>query len=141
MVQAYGILLVGCIAFHVLGLLISTALGHGVSAIAVLPYLVLVVFTSVDFFTTQGPGLSPSASTWTVHQLNPFAATAMFAKEPPRGLSDLFFGASVPHFAVLMVIYVTLIAWFLLAIVRNLKRDPAVYELYSPCLLYTSRCV
>ena len=131
-VEAYAILLVGCIAFHVLGLLISTALGHGVSAIAVLPYLVLVVFTSVDFFTTQGPGLSPSASTWTVHQLNPFAATAMFAKEPPRGLSDLFFGASVPHFAVLMVIYVTLIAWFLLAIVRNLKRDPAVYELYSP---------
>jgi len=131
-VEAYIILLVGCIAFHVLGLLISTALGHGVSAIAVLPYLVLVVFTSVDFFTTQGPGLAPSASTWTVHQLNPFAATAMFGKEPPQGLSDLFFGVSVPHFAVLMVIYVTLIAWFLLAIVRNLKRDPAVYELYSP---------
>jgi hypothetical protein len=131
-VEAYAILLVGCIAFHVLGLLISTALGHGVSAIAVLPYLVLVIFTSVDFFTTQGPGLSPSSSTWTVHQLNPFAASAMFGKELPQGLSDLFFGVSVPHFAVLMVIYVTLIAWFLLAIVRNLKRDPAVYELYSP---------
>lgn len=133
-VEAYVILLVGCIAFHILALLISTTLGRGVSAIAVLPYLVLVGFTSADFFTTQGPGLAPSASTWTVHQLNPFAANALFQIDSLRGsvLSDLFFGVSVPHFAVLMVIYVTLIAWFLLAIVRNLKLDPAVYELYSP---------
>jgi hypothetical protein len=131
-VEAYVILLVGCIAFHVLALLISATLGRGVSAIAVLPYLVLVGFTSVDFFTRQGPGLAPSASTWTVHQLNPLAASAMFERDTPRALGDLFFGVSVPHFAVLMVIYVTLIAWFFLAIVRNLKRDPAVYELYSP---------
>ncbi len=131
-VEAYVILLVGCIAFHVLALLISTTLGRGVSAIAVLPFLILVAFTSADFFAGQSSDLSLSSSTWTLHQLNPFAAGAMFAKDPPRGLSDLFFGVAVPHFAVLMVIYVTLIAWFLLAVVRNLKRDPAVYELYSP---------
>jgi hypothetical protein len=130
-VEAYVILLVGCIAFHTLALLISATLGRGVSAIAVLPYLILVVFTSIDFFAGQGSEFSPSSSVWTVHQLNPFAASAMFQRDAPRGLSDLFFGLSVPHFAVLMVIYVTLIAWFLLAIVRNLKRDPAVYELYS----------
>ena len=131
-VEAYVILLVGCIAFHILALLISTTLGRGVSAIAVLPFLVVVAFTSVDFFASQNTPLSASASTWTVHQLNPFAASAMFEAYAPQVVSDLFFGASVPHFAVLMVIYVTLIAWFLLAIVRNLKRDPAVYELYSP---------
>ena len=131
-VEAYAILVAGCIAFHLLALLVSTTLGRGVSAIAVLPYLVLVAMTSVDFFASQGTDLSPSASVWTVHQLNPFAASAMFAKDLSQGLSDLFFGVSAPHFAVLMVIYVTLIAWFLLAIVRNLKRDPAVYELYSP---------
>jgi hypothetical protein len=129
-VEAYVILLVGCVAFHLLALLISTTLGRGVSAIAVLPFLVVVAFTSVDFSTS--PDNSPFSSTWALHQLNPFAATAMFQGDTPRGLSDLFFGVSVPHFAVLMVIYVTLIAWFLLAIVRNLKRDPAVYELYSP---------
>jgi len=131
-IEAYVILLVGCIAFHVLALLISATLGRGVSAIAVLPYLVLVAATSINFFTSEGPDLSPFASTWTVHQLNPFAASAMFERDTPRALSDLFFGVSVPHFAVLMVIYVTLIAWFFLAIVRNLKRDPTVYELYSP---------
>jgi hypothetical protein len=131
-VEAYVILLVGCIAFHVLALLISTTLGRGVSAIAILPFLIVVAFTSVDFFASQGAELSPSVSTWTLHQLNPLAAAAMFERDTPRALSDLFFGASVPHFAVLMVIYATLIAWFFLAIVRNLKRDPAVYELYSP---------
>jgi hypothetical protein len=131
-VEAYAIVVVGCIAFHLLALLVSTTLGRGVSAIAVLPYLVLVAFTSVDFFASQGTALSASASTWTIHQLNPFAASAMFERDTPRALSDLFFGASVPHFVLLMVIYVTLIAWFLLAIIRNLKRDPAVYELYSP---------
>ena len=72
--------------------------------------------------------------TWTFHQLNPFAAVALFESNwaRPGRLKDFFFGVSVPHFTVLMVIYVTLVAWFLLAIVRNLKRDPAVYELYSP---------
>jgi hypothetical protein len=133
-VEAYVIVLVGCIAFHVLALLISTTLGRGVSAMAVLPFLIVVAFTSVDFFASQTTYLSGSASTWAVHQLNPFAASAMFQSGSFRTLilSDLFFGVSVPHFIVLMVIYATLIAWFLLAIVRNLKRDPAVYELYSP---------
>jgi hypothetical protein len=131
-IEAYVTLLVGCIAFHLLALVISMTLGRGVSAIAVLLFLVLVAFTSADFFASQNNALSASASTWTLHQLNPFAATAMFQSDAPRGLSDLFFGVSVPHFIVLMVIYATLIAWFLLAIVRNLKRDPAVYELYSP---------
>jgi hypothetical protein len=133
-VEAYIILLVGCIVFHLLALLISMTLGRGVSAIAVLPYLVLVAFTSVDLFAAQFTYLAEDASTWAVHQLNPFAASALFETSFSRGevLKDRFFGVSVPHFTVLMVIYVTLVAWFLLAIVRNLKRDPAVYELYSP---------
>ena len=52
-VEAYVILFVGCIAFHLLALVVSMTLGRGVSAVAVLPYLVLVGFTSVDFFTSQ----------------------------------------------------------------------------------------
>jgi len=132
-VEAYLILLVGCIAFHLLALVVSMTLGRGVSAIAVLPYLVLVAFTSVDLFATQNSYLDGDAATWAVHQLNPFAASALFETNPRfLPLKDIFFGVSVPHFTVLMALYVTLAAWFLLAIVRNLKRDPAVYELYSP---------
>lgn len=130
-VQAYAILLVGCIAFHALALVISMALGRGVSAVAVLPYLVLVAFTSGDYGGERTPG-NLIQSTWTLHQLNPLAAAGIFTNDPPRVPRDLFFNVSVSHFVVLMVIYVTLIAWFSLAVVRNLKRDPAVYELYSP---------
>lgn len=128
-VEAYAILVVGCIAFHLLALLVSTTLGRGVSAIAVLPYLVLVALTSVDYAPNRGNLIQ---SNWTLHQLSPFAGPGVFTIEPPAGLEDFFFGVSVPHFLVLMVIYFTLTAWFLLAIIRNLKRDPAVYELYSP---------
>ena len=124
-VEAYLILFVGCIAFHVLAILVSMASGRGVSAIAILPFLLLVASTSVDFHLN-------ASTNWTFHQLNPFAATAMFESGVGQAPQDLFFGVSVPHFIVLMAIYVTFTAWFILAIVRNLKRDPSVYELYSP---------
>ena len=122
--EAYFIVFAGCIAFHILALLISMALGRGVSAIAILPFLILVAFTSADF--------AIGASNWTFRQLNPFAALAIIESNSGPGVKDLFFGFSVSHFVVLMVIYFIFTAWFLLAIVRNLKRDPAVYELYSP---------
>ncbi|MGB8543680.1 MAG: hypothetical protein WCD49_18775 [Candidatus Acidiferrales bacterium] len=123
-VEAYLILFAGCIAFHVLALLISMALGRGVSAIAILPFLILVAFTSGDF--------SGGASNWTFHQLNPFAAVAIIESNAGPGVKDIFFGFTVSHFVVLMIVYFLFAAWFFLAIVRNLKRDPAVYELYSP---------
>ncbi|HXN17359.1 MAG TPA: hypothetical protein VN875_03435 [Candidatus Binatus sp.] len=122
--EAYFILFAGCIAFHVLALLISMALGRGVSAIAILPFLILVAFTSVD--------LAGAVSNWMFHQLNPFAAIAIIESNTRPAPEDLFFGFSASHFIVLMAIFITFTAWFLLAIVRNLKRDPAVYELYSP---------
>jgi hypothetical protein len=122
--EAYLILFAGCLAFHVLALLITMALGRGVSAIAILPFLILVAFTSNDF--------SGGASNWIFHQLNPFAAVAIIESNTGPGVKDVFFGFTVSHFVVLMVLYFVFTAWFALAIVRNLKRDPAVYELYSP---------
>jgi hypothetical protein len=90
-----------------------------------------VAFTSTDYFPERGnPAIIQT--NWAFHQLNPFAASGAFQSDPPRALVDIFFGVYVSHFIVLMVIYVTLGAWFLIAIVLNLKRDPAVYELYSP---------
>jgi len=124
-VEAYVILLVGCITFHVLALLVSMASGRGVSAVVILPFLLLVASTSVDFHLN-------ASTNWTFHQLNPFAANAIIESNGGPGLKDLFFGVSISHFVVLMVIYFIFMAWFLLAILRNLKRDPSVYELYSP---------
>ena len=123
--EDFVILFLGCLAYHALALLFSTTLGRGVSAIAILPFLILVGFTSGDYARSQG-------SNWMLHQLSPFAAGSMADFDVSRGLLDTFFGHQLPHFYVLLVIFVTLTAWFLLAIVRNLKRDPALYEIYSP---------
>jgi len=77
-VEAYLILFVGCVAFHALALLISISSGRGVSAIAILPFLILVGFTSVDLYT------DPTNAT--VHQVNPFAAGAMFQSGMGHGV-------------------------------------------------------
>jgi hypothetical protein len=44
----------------------------------------------------------------------------------------VFFGLRFHHVPVLLVLYLTFTGWFLLAVTRNIKRDPSVYELYSP---------
>ncbi|HEY0703086.1 MAG TPA: hypothetical protein VGD60_09990 [Candidatus Acidoferrales bacterium] len=129
LLQAYVIILAGSIVFHLLALLISMSLARGVSAVAVLPYLAFVACTSIDYAHTSR--VMPETA-WTLHILSPYAAGEMFWRGVTQGPVDLFFGASVPHFAVLLMIYATCGGWFLLAIIRNLKRDPAVYQLYSP---------
>ncbi len=43
-----------------------------------------------------------------------------------------FFGQKIHHVPVLLAIDLMFAGWFLLAMVRNIKRDPNYYELYSP---------
>ena len=123
--QAYIILLLGCVAYHALALLVSMMLGRGGSAMVIFLFLILIAITSSD---TGG-----EYSNWQIHQLSPFAVTsvAMWGQQEVRW-HDTLFGWTVPHFTVLVVLYVTFATWFLLGITRNLKRDPAVYEVYSP---------
>lgn len=135
LLEAYVILFVGCIAFHLLALLISMALGRGVSAIAILPYLIFVAVTSIDFALDD---LAPGQDwgSWAIHTLNPFAAAEVFRIGVPMFSMDSFFAVPLPHVVVLLVLYATFGAVFLLAVVRNLKRDPAVYQLYSPVQVF-----
>src|SRR5260370_40862707 len=46
--------------------------------------------------------------------------------------SDVFFGHEVHHFPVFLAVNLLFAGWFLLALVRNLKRDQNDYEVYSP---------
>src|ERR1700742_3556272 len=47
-------------------------------------------------------------------------------------MMDTFFTHKIKHFAVFIVLDLCLVAWFLLALARNIKRDPNQYDLYSP---------
>ncbi len=126
----YAILLLSSITWHALALLASLLAGRGAFAGAVIIFLLLVFITStssgVYMFGLHGIG------PYFVVEFSKAAGppTASFAPLPVG--QDLLFGAAVPHNLVLVVLYVSLTGWFLLGLIRNMKRDPSVYEIYSP---------
>jgi hypothetical protein len=135
LLQAYLILILGSIAYHALALVVSLLLERGTSAGGIIFFLLLVGFGSIDFGEAV---VSPI----TVHMLSPFYARHLVIPSANRAgtsdywsgawWSDSFFGVTVSHFWVLLFLYVTLTAWFLLALARNIKRDPHVYEIFPP---------
>jgi hypothetical protein len=126
--QAYVVVFLGCIAFHALALLISLVQGRSSNAVSILLFLVTVLLTSIDF-----------SDSWEIHTLSPYYAGDLIGGDRLRLIAkgghfwnDFFLGTCVSHMAVLIALYVTFTAWFLFALCRNLKRDPATYELLPP---------
>ncbi len=119
--EAYVILFLGSIAFHSLALVISVIEGQSVGALGILSYLMAVGLTAVQ-----------SRAAWMILPVSPFAATNLVETQS-KGYSwrDEVFGLGVSHFVVLLVLYLAFTAWFLLAVVRNLKRERALYQIYS----------
>jgi hypothetical protein len=133
-VEAYAILLLGSIAFHAFMLLVSVLLGRSGVVVSILLYLMLIGLCSVDF--TQG-------TPWAIHRLSPFYGGDLISRihwswntaDWSANGNDVFFGRQLPHTAVLLVLYVAFTAWFAFAVARNIKRDPATYEVLSPLQL------
>ncbi len=139
---AYVILLMGSITYHALALLVSVLLSRtGGLVMSILLYLMLVWVSSYDFFADAVPWHSALLY---IHTVNPFFAGSLIAQpasvihSASNGLAagfyvtDMFVGKPVSHFVVLVVLYVIFTAWFMLGITRNLKRDPSLYEVFSP---------
>jgi hypothetical protein len=131
LIQIYLILLLGSITFHALALLISLIAPRGGSAGTILLFL---------FLTSMG-SMTGVSNTFATRQMTPFFAIELLSPASPafqNGLAplppggDLFLGQPVSHVLVLTVIYATFFAFFLLALARNIKRDPSVYEIYAP---------
>jgi hypothetical protein len=140
-VQMYVVLLLGAFAFHCFAVLVSMVLSRGTSAGAMFFFLWAIGMTAIDTNSAY------QQSSLAIHAIGPFwpynlldSTRNVFGVLPPPPdapyvtgpTTDLFFGVSVPHTAVLIVLYLTLAAWFLLALARNLKRDPSVYEIFRP---------
>jgi hypothetical protein len=136
---AYVVLLIGSIAIHTLSLLISLLTVKGSHTGAILLLLALLWGTSFDANSLQFFKIGP---------LGPFYAAQIARRagwESPlpdeklrRGTSeipvdqDAVFGKEVRHVPVLITLDLLFTGWFLLALVRNIKRDPNYYEIYSP---------
>ena len=142
LLQMYVILILGAATFHSFAVLVSMILERGTSAGAMFFFLWAVGLTSIDGNSVYQQG------TLAIHAIGPFWAHNLLEPSLPRfdgfpppppdspyvtgPVTDLFFGVAVPHSAVLIVLYLTMAAWFLLALSRNIKRDPSIYEIFRP---------
>jgi len=141
---AYAALLVASLAFHTLGLLMSVLSIRGSQTGAIILLLILLWITSYGGGITSntlfrlgamGPFFADtliSQTSWQVRDLQTSISWRGQTYEANNGMTDVLFGQHVLHFPVLLAIDAALALWFFLAIVRNIKRDPAEYEIYSP---------
>ncbi len=136
---AYVILLLGSITAHAFSTVVSLLHQRGTNSAAVL----LLIFVLLTGLPGRGGRLL-----FDTGPLNPFIAVQMVEEKSwelgaytstqsgygAEGLTipDFFFGIRLHHVPVLLFLYASFAAWFLLAVTRNLKRDPSVYELYTP---------
>jgi hypothetical protein len=135
---AYVVLFVASVAFHALALLLSLLTVRGSHTSAIISVLVLL-WMGANASTFLSPylhlgSLSPFYASEIAIQDRWSLASSSFDQPVrfPLVVVDSFFGHSVHHFPVVIVLDVLFLAWFLLALARNIKRDPSQYELYSP---------
>lgn len=144
---AYVVLFVGSVTVHAFALLISLLTVRGSHTTAIIFVLIVLWFFSNIFALTSSylhlgplsPFYSAEVSVRTTWSSAPFAEGGNSFYTPQAsiysnssGATDIFFGHSVAHLPILIVIDGLFIGWFLLALARNIKRDPDQYELYSP---------
>ena len=135
---AYVLLILGAIVYMAFALVISLYLERGTATWAILLYIIIVTITaahthSADF--TIGPigaffGIDfAQQHSWALaHRFVPGPMSQLV----PNPFMDRFFGFTVHHALVLLILYLTLLVWLVPAVARNIKRDPANYELYAP---------
>lgn len=127
---AYALLLVGSLVIHSFALLVSLLTVRGSHTTAIILILV-ALWTFSNIFMLTGNYLQLAS-------LSPFYASeyvyrpvSIFGLTSPT-MMDTFFKHQVKHFVVFIILDLCLVAWFLLALARNIKRDPNQYDLYSP---------
>jgi hypothetical protein len=135
---AYVVLFVASVAFHALALLLSLLTVRGSHTSAIIGVLVLL-WMGANAATFLAPylhlgSLSPFYASEIAVQNRWSLASSSFDQPVtyPLVVVDAFFGHSVHHFPVVIVLDTLFLVWFLLALTRNIKRDPSQYELYSP---------
>lgn len=135
LIAAYLVILAGSVAFHTIALVLSLVASRGSYSGATLLLLLLLLIGSVG---------GPNAGLFQLGSLSPFFAAnlpdehswtprvAEFGTPYQSEMIDAFFGHPVHHVPVLILLDVIFACWFLLAVTRNIKKDPDYYQLYSP---------
>jgi hypothetical protein len=140
-IAAYVLLILGAIVYNAFALVMSLFLRRGTVTWAILFFLVFVGYTSSSnvflaaylAFGTVSPFVAIELvrqNSWSLASSTLMIGGHQFS--PPNPFHDLFFGVTVHHALVLFIFYITILAWLIPAVARNIKRDPTNYELYTP---------
>lgn len=136
---AYILMILGAIVYDAFALVISLFLRRGTVTWAILFFLAFVGYTSsvMQFSADFALGsISPFVAVSLAQQNSWSISSGMQigggAVSYPNLFRDVFFGVPVHHALVLFILYLTILAWFIPAVARNIKRDPTNYELYTP---------
>ena len=144
LLMAYVVLLAASIAFHTVSLMMSVLSIRGSQTGAIILLLLLLwisvysgnmLSSGLFRLSSLGPFFAPqlvSETTWDPVQIETTFKSDSYEYTLNHGMTDVVFGYHVHHAPILLLVDSLLALWFFLAVVRNIKRDPAEYELYSP---------
>jgi hypothetical protein len=111
LIDSWILLIFGTLAFHAFTLMMSMVLRKSLSTGAVLVLLMVAGVPGMSWFSVFMMRGTPGAAS-SAHSLN-------------------FYGIPMPMTPFLSFVYASFAAWFILALERNIKRDPAMYELLT----------
>jgi hypothetical protein len=111
LLDAWILLLFGALAFHSFTVLMSMLLRRSLSTGVILVFLFFAGIPGLSFSTVLlSSGLHGAGAIQNVD----------------------FYGVPLPFTPFFCFVYASFAAWFILALERNIKRDPAMYELLTP---------
>lgn len=111
LIDSWILLIFGALAFHSYAVLMSMLMRRSLSTGSVLVFLFFAGFPAISWTTLLlAPGASGGGIT--------------------HGIS--FYGIQFPFTPFTSFVYASFAAWFILALERNIKRDPSMYELLTP---------
>ncbi len=142
---AYVVMIVGSLTYQAGALLLSLADTRdagarltGIITLLVVGFLLMGIESEYPY-TPPGGRLTPFFALAVVDKqvwrTTPTAPCAQLSTSPEQcGISmvDLFYGRPASHFLVFLAVNLVFTGWFLLGVARNIKRDPAVYEVFTP---------
>lgn len=145
LLAAYVVMIVGSFTFQAGALLLSLGEARDAGARVLSVFVLLgVIFAVIGLeasvaYPPVGGRLTPlfalavvDSRVWDTAQSATCMQTLNNPDECAAPMIDEFFGQPVNHFLIFLVVNLIFAGWFLLGVARNIKRDPSVYEIYTP---------
>lgn len=145
LLAVYVVMIVGSLTLQAAALLLSLANARDagsriLSALVIIPLIFSVIgLEGASQSSLAGGKFTPffalalvESSAWDTSQHAHCMQVTNNVYACSGGMVDVFFGQAVNHLLIYLLVNLIFTAWFLLGVTRNIKRDPSVYEVFTP---------